>query len=374
MRGDNERKRQIPMSDNRIHVRASREYDVVIGSGLLADSGKLVAEAVPKATKLLIVSETNVAPLYMDTVASSLREAGFEVTEYVFEAGEKSKNIDTVADMWASMAKAGFTRTDAVIALGGGVTGDMAGFAAASFLRGIRVVQIPTSLLAQVDASVGGKTGIDLPEGKNQVGAFHQPSMVIEDTDCLKTLPKDKFTEGMGEVLKYAFIMDTKLYDKLARYAEDGKAMDLQNDPAALADIVRRCVEDKAEVITEDEHDTGRRQILNYGHTIGHVIERNSGYTKDHGICVAMGMGIMTDCCYAAGRMDKDTYGKMIGLINSYGLPADDDITPDDAVSGAMNDKKKRGDVISLILVNKIGEAEIVPMTPDEYHDFLTGR
>jgi len=362
------------MSDSRIHVKASREYDVVIGSGLLTRSGELVSEAVPKATKILLVSETNVAPLYLDTVTQSLEAKGLDVTPYVFEAGEKSKNITTVAGMWAAMAKAGFTRTDAVVALGGGVTGDMAGFAAASFLRGIEVVQIPTSLLAQVDASVGGKTGIDLPEGKNQVGAFHQPSMVIEDTDCLKSLPKDKFTEGMGEVLKYAFIMDTKLYDKLSKYADEGKAMELQSDADTLTEIVARCVADKAEVIEDDEHDTGRRQILNYGHTIGHVIERNSGFTKDHGICVAMGMGIITDCCYAAGTMDKDTYGRIIGLINSYGLPADDDISPEDAVSGAMNDKKKRGNIISLILVNRIGEAEIVPMTPDEYHDFLTGR
>ena len=360
------------MSDTRIHVKASRQYDVVIGHGLLNQCGSLVKEVVPKAVKVLVVTETNVAPLYLDQVTESIINEGIECVEYIFEAGEKSKNIDTVAGMWGAMAQEGFTRTDAIVALGGGVTGDMAGFAAATFLRGIEVIQIPTSLLAQVDASVGGKTGIDLPEGKNQVGAFHQPSMVIEDTDCLGTLPPDKFTEGLGEVLKYAFIMDKELYKILSDYRDAGKAKDLQNDSEMLSDVVRRCVMDKVDVIENDEFDTGRRQILNFGHTIGHVIERNSGFTKDHGVCVAMGMGIMTDKCLAAGLMDRETHDKMISLIEDYGLPTGDDITPEDAVSGVMNDKKKRGNTISLILVNKIGEAEIVPMTPEQLLEFLT--
>lgn len=359
------------MTDIRIHVKASKEYDVVIGRGLIYKAGKLIREAVPKATKLLIVSETNVAPIYLDTVKASLQGEGFEVSEFIFDAGEQSKNINTIAGMWGVMAKAAFTRTDAVVALGGGVTGDMAGFAAATFLRGIDVVQIPTSLLAQVDASVGGKTGIDLPEGKNQVGSFHQPSMVIEDTDCLKTLPSDKFTEGLGEVLKYAFIMDKELLKVLEEY-EDKTG--LQNDPDTLSDIVRACVADKVEVITEDEFDTGRRQILNFGHTIGHVIERDSNYTKDHGVCVAMGMGIITDACLASGMTDEATHDRIISLIEAYGLPSGDDITPDAAVAGVMNDKKKRGNTISLIIVKEIGEAVISPMDPEVLHKFLSRR
>lgn len=358
------------MSELRIHVKASKEYDVVIGAGILSRVGSLVKEAVPKATKILIVSETNVAPLYLDAVKENIAAEDVEVYELVFEAGEQSKNINTIASMWAVMANAGFTRTDAVVALGGGVTGDMAGFAAATFLRGISVVQVPTSLLAQVDASVGGKTGIDLPQGKNQVGAFHQPSMVIEDTNCLSTLSSAKFTEGLGEVIKYAFIMDKELYRILDEYTDKNG---LQNDTVMLTKIVTMCVKDKADVITSDEFDTGRRQTLNYGHTVGHVIERDSGFTKDHGVCVAKGMGIMIDACFAAGRMDKDTHDKMMDLIRSYNLPAEDDITPEAAVSGIMNDKKKRGNTISLILVNRIGEAEIVPMTPDEVLELLRG-
>ena len=359
------------MSEFRIHVKASSEYDVVIGEGLTGRAGSLVREAVPKAEKILLVSETNVAKLFLEQVRSDLLKAGFLVTEYIFQAGEHSKNINTVSEMWGAMARAGFTRTDAVVSLGGGVTTDMAGFAAATFLRGIKVVHIATSLLAQVDAAIGGKTGIDLPEGKNQVGSFHQPAMVIEDTDCLRTLPEEKFTEGLGEVLKYAFIMDRDLYDLLEGYENKSG---LQSDIETLTKIVRASVEDKVEVITEDEFDTGRRQTLNFGHTIGHVIERDSDFTKDHGVCVAKGMGIIADACLANGLTDKDTHDRIIDLITSYGLPAGDEITSEAAVSGAMNDKKKRGNTISIILVNRIGEAEIVKMTPDGFLEFLKRR
>ncbi|MCR5201445.1 MAG: 3-dehydroquinate synthase [Saccharofermentans sp.] len=353
----------------RTTVSASREYEVITGAGLINECGKIMRDVAKDAIKLLIVSETNVAPLYLDKVKASAKAEGFEVYEYVFEAGEVSKNINTVAGMWAVMAKAGFTRTDLVAALGGGVTGDMAGFAAASFLRGIAVVQIPTSLLAMVDAAVGGKTGIDLPEGKNQVGAFWQPSAVIEDTDCLLTLSDEKFIEGMGEVLKYAFIMDVPLYEYLHENASRGVA--IREDAWLMEKIVGMCVSDKADVVAGDELDNGRRQTLNYGHTVGHVIERDSEFTKLHGVCVAKGMGIMIDACEAAGTLASDEAQKMRELITSYGLPVEDDITPEDAVAGAMNDKKKRGNTLSVILVNKIGTSEIRKMSADEFRSFL---
>lgn len=356
---------------NKITVNTKPSYDVVIGSGLLKESGKLAVQACPGASKALIVSDTNVAPLYAGVVRSSLESEGFTVYEYIFEAGEEEKNINSIAGMWAVMAEAGFTRTDIVAALGGGVAGDMGGFAAASFLRGIRVVQISTSLLSMVDASVGGKTGIDLPQGKNLVGAFHQPSLVIEDTDCLASLPAERFTEGMAEVIKYALIMDKQLYELLDARMNNGEAGTLQGDVTALADIVRRCVADKAEVIAQDEHDNGLRQILNYGHTVGHVIERDSGFTLSHGTCVAKGMGIIISSCLHRGLMSEAAANQMMRLIEGYGLPTDDSITPEQAVSGAMNDKKKRGDSISVILVNNIGAAEIVRMTTEEFLEFL---
>ncbi|MBE7069019.1 MAG: 3-dehydroquinate synthase [Ruminococcaceae bacterium] len=346
---------------------ASKEYDVIIGDGAVSVLGTEVKKLCPGALKALIVSETNVAPLYLDRVKKELEGAGIEAVSYVFEAGERSKGIEAIAAMWNTMAEAGFTRTDIVVGLGGGVTTDMAGFAAATFLRGINVIQLPTSLLAMVDASIGGKTGIDIAKGKNQVGAFWQPSVVIEDISFLKTLPDEVFTEGMGEVVKHAFIVDPELLTKLEK--ANGS---IRDDEALLEDLVAMNVADKASVVKEDENDNGRRQILNYGHTIGHVIERDSGYTKPHGICVAKGMGIMIDACVRAGSLDAGTAERMKNLMKLYKLPVSDDITPGAIVEGAMNDKKKRGGTISVILVNKPGQAEIKKMTPEELLRFLS--
>ena len=317
--------------------------------------------------KALVVSETNVAPYYLDKVKTNLAEAGFEVIDYVFEAGEQNKNINEIAGMWNKMAEAGFTRTDFVVGLGGGVTTDMAGFAASTFLRGIKVIQLPTSLLAMVDASVGGKTGIDIPMGKNQVGAFWQPSVVIEDISFLKTLPDEVFTEGMGEVTKHAFIMDLALLEKLEKAAGD-----IRSDEDVLEEIVAMNVADKAGVVGEDETDNGRRQTLNFGHTVGHVIERDSGFTKPHGVCVAKGMGIIIDACVNAGTLAKEDAERMKDLLKLYNLPTSDEITPEQIVAGAMNDKKKRGNTLSVILVNKIGNAEIRKMTAEEFLKFLS--
>ena len=351
-----------------VHVNAaSKSYDVLIGKNAAEALGDEAKRVCPGALKALIVSETNVAALYLDQVKSQLEGAGFEVTDYVFEAGEQSKNINEIAGMWNKMAEAGFTRTDFVVGLGGGVTTDMAGFAAATFLRGIKVIQLPTSLLAMVDASVGGKTGIDIPMGKNQVGAFWQPSLVLEDVSLLKTLPDEVFTEGMGEVIKHAFIMDLELFDKLEK--ADG---DIRSDEDLLEEIVYMNVSDKASVVGEDETDNGRRQTLNFGHTVGHVIERDSGFTKPHGICVAKGMGIVIDACVRAGTLAKEDADKMKDLLALYKLPVTDDITPEAIAQGAMNDKKKRGDTLSVILVNKIGHAEIKKMTAEEFLKFLS--
>lgn len=354
-----------------IFVGTKPSYKVIIGSRALTQVGSLVARTAPEVQKVLIVSDSNVAPLYLDLVKKSLEIAKIEVSEYIIEAGEQSKNIDSIAGMWGVMAEKQFTRTDALVALGGGVVTDMGGFAAATFLRGIKVFQVPTSLLAMVDASIGGKTGIDLKEGKNLAGAFWQPAMVIEDTDCLKTLPDDLFTEGLGEVLKHAFIMDTDLFELLSDIAEQGKAASIREDDALMERIVSMNVSDKVGVITEDTLDNGLRQTLNYGHTVGHVIERNSNFSLAHGVCVAKGMGIIIDSCEAAETLPSEEAKKMRDLITAYGLPVTDDITPEEAVSGAMNDKKKRGDTISVILVNKIGHAEICKMTPDEFEEFI---
>ena len=346
---------------------ASKSYDVIIGKDAIELLGSEAKKIAPGAVKVLVVSESNVAPLYLDKVKDELEGAGFEVADYVFEAGEQNKNINEIAGMWNKMAETGFTRTDFVVGLGGGVTTDMAGFAASTFLRGIKVIQVPTSLLAMVDASVGGKTGIDIPMGKNQVGAFWQPSLVLEDISFLKTLPDEVFTEGMGEVTKHAFIMDLELFEKL--YKAGG---DIRSDEDLLEEIVCMNVADKASVVGEDETDNGRRQTLNFGHTVGHVIERDSGFTKPHGICVAKGMGIVIDACVRAGTLAPEDAEKMKALLKLYKLPVTDSITPEAIVEGAMNDKKKRGDTLSVILVNKIGKAEIKKMTAEEFLKFLS--
>ncbi|MBR4915125.1 MAG: 3-dehydroquinate synthase [Clostridiales bacterium] len=346
---------------------ASKSYDVLIGRNAVEVLGEESKKVCPGAQKALIVSETNVAGYYLDKVQAELEKAGYEVISYVFEAGEQNKNINEIAGMWNKMAEAGFTRTDFVVGLGGGVTTDMAGFAASTFLRGIKVIQLPTSLLAMVDASVGGKTGIDIPMGKNQVGAFWQPSLVLEDISFLKTLPDEVFTEGMGEVTKHAFIMDLDLLQKLEE--ADG---DIRSDEDKLEEIVYMNVSDKASVVGEDETDNGRRQTLNFGHTVGHVIERDSGFTKPHGICVAKGMGIVIDSCVRAGTLAPEDAERMKDLLTLYKLPVSDDITPEAIVEGAMNDKKKRGDTLSVILVNKIGQAEIKKMNKEEFLKFLS--
>lgn len=352
----------------KVHVQAkSKEYDVLIGRDAYKVLGQEAKKVCPRALKALLVSETNVAPLYLDKVKAELEGAGIEVTTYVFEAGEQNKGINAIAAMWNKMAEAGFTRTDFVVGLGGGVTTDMAGFAASAFLRGISVIQLPTSLLAMVDASVGGKTGIDIPMGKNQVGAFWQPSVVIEDISFLNSLPEEVFTEGMGEVTKHAFIMDEELFAKLEK--ANGN---IRDDEDLLEEIVYMNVSDKAKVVNEDENDNGLRQTLNFGHTVGHVIERDSGFTKPHGVCVAKGMGIVIDATVREGSLDASEAEKMKNLLKLYKLPVTDDATPESIVEGAMNDKKKRGDTLSVILVTKIGKAEIRKMNKEEFLKFLS--
>ena len=338
-----------------IKVKVEKEYDVLVGNGLLKDSGKYIAAADGAIQKTMIVSDTNVAKLYMAELRDSLEKAGFEVYEFVFEAGEQNKKLDTVAQILGTLASNAFTRTDAVVALGGGVVTDTAGFAASIFLRGIKVFQIPTSLLAQVDASVGGKTGVDLEQGKNLVGSFYQPSLVIIDTDLLSSLDGTPFTEGMAEVIKYAFISDEGLYEKLLKKV--GK------DSPELTEIVARCVSIKADVVSQDEHDNGLRQLLNFGHTIGHVIEKRSNFTVSHGFAVAMGMERIS-------RTSK-IHEPLVEMLKLYELPYDNPITPEQIMQGVMNDKKKRGCKITAVFVEKIGCGELRPMEMQEFGRYL---
>ena len=260
----------------KITVKASGEYDVLIGKGLLSSSGELIKQVVP-ACKVAVITDDMVDRLYSQIVIKSLESAGFTVVKYVFKHGEKSKNLTTYGEIISFLAQNKLTRTDAVVALGGGVVGDMAGFASATYLRGIKYIQIPTTLLAQIDSSVGGKTAVDLAEGKNLVGAFCQPSMVICDVTALYTLLEPVFNDGMGEVVKYA-ILDKNVYNLI------------EEDSYDLEKLVCLCVEYKKNIVEQDEFEKGPRKLLNLGHTLAHGIEKLSDYTITHGKAVALGV------------------------------------------------------------------------------------
>ena len=337
-----------------VTVNASKTYDILIGSGLIQTLGAEVKK-LGKAQKICVVSESTVFPLWGSAVVSSLENAGFTVVTYVFPAGEESKNGTVYLDLLNFLAENGLTRTDLIVAIGGGVTGDLAGFAAASFLRGIRFVQVPTTLLAAVDSSVGGKTAIDLPAGKNLAGAFCQPSLVVCDTDTLNTLPTEIFRDGCAEVIKYGILYDPVLF---AHLEEKGLSFDREA-------VIQRCVELKRDVVMEDEFDTGARMKLNLGHTIGHGVEAKSHFTLSHGKSVAIGMAIVSRAC---GCKDSP---RIQAILQKFGLPISTADTAEDIYAYALSDKKRAGDLVKLILPNAIGDCSIVPTPVSELKSFI---
>ena len=326
-----------------VHINVSKSYDVMIGHSLLGKIGDYLANNAIKPCKICIISDTNVFPLYGALVSDTLSASGYNVVSYVFPAGEANKNANTYFEILSFLAEQHFTRTDAVLALGGGVVGDLTGFVAATFLRGIRFVQVPTTLLAMVDSSVGGKTAIDLPAGKNLVGAFYQPSLVICDLDALNTLPKSIFCDGCAEVIKYSVLYDEALFNHL-------------NDHALNFDreyVISRCVELKRDVVTEDEFDNGNRQKLNLGHTIGHGVEAQSNFTVTHGQAVAIGMAIITKATC------KEIYSKLVDVLEKFNLPTTTHFTAKELFFSALSDKKRSGNTINLIIPKRIGECII---------------
>ena len=339
---------------NTVTVSASKTYDILIGSGLLTQLGERV-KALGKAQKVCVVSETTVFPLYGKAVAESLENAGFSVVSFVFPAGEESKNGSVFLELLNYLAENRLTRSDIIVALGGGVTGDLAGFAAASCLRGIRFVQVPTALLAAVDSSVGGKTAIDLPAGKNLAGAFCQPSLVLCDTDTLNSLPADIFRDGCAEVIKYGILYDPVLFSHL-----EDKGLDFDRKA-----VITRCVELKRDVVMEDEFDTGARMKLNLGHTIGHGVEAKSNFTLSHGKSVAIGMAIV-----ARASNCPDT-ARILSILRQFGLPTTTDDSAEDIFTYALSDKKRSGNTVKLILPNAIGDCSIVPTPVEQLKSFI---
>ncbi len=322
----------------------SHEYDVVIDRGLLAKTGELVLPFC-KSKRAVVISDSNVAPLYAKIVQKSLKKAGIAGETIVFPAGESSKNHETLLYLYREILALGYTRGDLLIALGGGVTGDMAGFAAATLFRGMEYVQIPTTLLSQVDSSVGGKVAVDLPEGKNLVGAFLQPKIVIADTDTLDTLPKQYLKDGMGEVIKYGCIKDQTILAKL-RIGEDIKS------------IIPACIAIKREVVEQDELDKGPRMLLNFGHTIGHAVEKCTNFSKySHGVAVGIGMYHMALIGEEMGVTKPGCAKELKEVMSLFSLPLCSGIPARDLYKAALGDKKRAGGVISLVFLKEMGEA-----------------
>lgn len=338
-----------------VTVKTSATYEVLIGSGLLQKAGEEVKKVISPC-KAAIVTDSTVVHLYEETVRKSLTEAGFSVCTFVFPAGEASKNIHTLSHLLEFLAKEEMTRTDMIVALGGGVTGDLAGFGAAVYLRGIPFVQIPTTFLAAIDSSVGGKTAVDLEAGKNLAGAFYQPKLVLCDTDVLQTLPEVVFADGIAEALKYGVLGDAALFEKIA-------GGDFRQD---LEEIIETCVSMKRDVVEEDEFDTGKRQLLNLGHTFGHAIEQKSHFQMTHGHAVAIGMHLIAKAAEAKGIAEKGTAAAIAKALEQNQLPKETEFSPAEVAEGTLRDKKRRGGTISFVFPKKIGACEIVKIPVEE--------
>lgn len=339
----------------------ARSYDIHIGPGLLAQAGERIRAVLPRAQRIFLVTDSNVGPLYAPGLRHSLRRAGFQTATMNVEAGETSKSPAVLARLWDAMAECGLTRTDAVVALGGGVVGDLAGFAAATFLRGVDFVQIPTTLLAQVDSSVGGKVAIDLPAGKNLAGCFWQPRLVLMDPDCLSTLDDGTFSDGMAEVIKYGCIQDGAFFALLEANPSRAAVME-QIEP-----VLYTCCDLKRRVVETDERDTGERMILNFGHTLGHAYEKAGHYeTWTHGQAVAAGMCLAARLGVELGTTPADLPDRIQALTAAFGLPAQIPCTQADYTSAIGLDKKGAGADITLVLLAGLGRAVLRKMPKAE--------
>ena len=345
----------------RIQVTASKNYEVLVGRGLLQELGVHI-QNLTKANKVAIVSDSNVWPIYGQRAVKSLEDAGFCGTvSYVFPAGEESKNGETFLSLLNFLATEKLTRSDCIVALGGGVVGDMTGFVAATYLRGIDYIQVPTTVLAAVDSSVGGKTAIDLPAGKNLAGAFYQPKLVLCDIDTLNTLPGDIFRDGCAEIIKYGVLYDPQLFAHLEEFG-----LDFDRE-----DVISRCIELKRDVVAADEFDRGERQKLNLGHTIGHSVEANSHFTVSHGKAVAIGMAIVSRASAKQNICSAQTAAAIEEILRKFNLPTD---TADSAAAiyeSALSDKKRFGNTVNLIIPVKIGSCIIHTVTTEALKTFI---
>lgn len=344
-----------------VSISASTNYDIEIAPGLFRNLGSRAASVV-KGRNACIVSDSIVAKLYLDAATVSLRNAGFSVYSFVFSAGESSKNIHTYGHLLETLAQCNFTRSDLMIALGGGVPGDLAGFAAATYMRGIPYIQVPTTLLAMVDSSVGGKTAIDLTAGKNLAGAFYPPRYVLCDPELLKSLSPHTLADGWAEIIKYAILESADLFELL----------ETAHKAPPLAKIIETCVNIKQHYVMKDEFDTGIRQLLNLGHTVGHSIEVCSNYAISHGHAVAIGTAIISRASASLGYCSTHTSKRIERLLTQYGLPIETNLPIQQLCDAALKDKKRNSDMLTLIIPREIGSCQRLPVKTNQLIHWLS--
>lgn len=341
-------------------------YSIYIENNILEKAGDYVSQ-VYSGKKIMIISDDNVFPLYGDILSDSLSDR-YEVYSLVLPHGESTKSFQSLPKIYTALLNARFSRSDLVIALGGGVIGDLAGFAAASFLRGIKFIQVPTSLLAQVDSSVGGKVAVDLPQGKNLVGAFYQPSLVLIDPLVLHTLPEKFINDGMGEVIKYGCIWDAELFADLEAHTS------FEDLKADLPGIIHRCIDIKRIVVEHDQFDTGERMLLNFGHTLAHTIEQYYQYEREsHGEAVAIGMYQITKLAEKEGLTEAGSADRIRKVLDIYGLPHECKVPLGKLVEAITLDKKNLGGKLNIVLLHKIGDSYTYPTTAEFFtkHDII---
>ncbi|MDO4541234.1 MAG: 3-dehydroquinate synthase [Bacillota bacterium] len=345
---------------SRLTIDTSRPYDIIVGAGILEDVGKAIKSSFSYDT-IAIITDDIVAELYGNTVKHSLETEGITVHTFVFPNGEASKNINTLNDIWEFLAAKELTRSDALLALGGGVPGDIAGFAAATYLRGIDYIQVPTTFLAAVDSAVGGKTAVNLKAGKNLAGSFYQPSLVYCDHQTMTTMEKERFNDGTAEALKYGILKNEALFELLSQ----GDAW------PHMEKIITTCLTIKGELVKEDEFDTGRRQLLNLGHTIGHAIEKESSFSITHGHAVAIGIALISQIAEDRALCPQGTTQRIKKALENNSLPTESPYSMTALTEAMKRDKKRKGDTITFIMPEKIGQCCLYPVTTGELPEFL---
>lgn len=344
-----------------VEVKTGTPYQVRIQRGLIDRVGEELLALLGKTCKAAILTDETVNALYGDRVAASLQNSGFAVIRYAIDPGEEHKTLADWQGMLEFMAQQQLTRSDCVVALGGGIPGDMAGFAAACYLRGVMFIQVPTTLLAMVDSSVGGKTGVNLASGKNQLGAFYQPRMVLCDPDVLTTLPPETLADGVSESIKYGMLGENEVLD----WFEHG------DWTAHTEELIQRCITAKAAVVEADERDTGCRQLLNLGHTLGHAIEKNSEYQVTHGHAVAIGMALAAKLAHQLGLCDEQTVTRLVATLERNHLPTNTIYTAAQLTDAALSDKKRTGGTLTLVLPTGIGHCQLHPVEVSQLENLI---